>query len=339
MSTTDAVRVAEPSLLTGGRPGGALPGQGATETLPVAPCTSLDTSYRVVQPTRRGSAFLGECDRRGYTELFTAEGRSVVLPTQCKTWGCVVCRKRLLSLFKGKVEVGVSRLGRCAFMTITYQAESDRLEDARCVKKDWAELWRVLRRQGNAWRWLKVTELTKKKTPHHHIVLGTIEGQIRCHGPKIRRGKETAVYIARLDSCVCLAHQFARVWLGITGDSYLCFATPVSDAVGASSYMAKYMEKQFASYRDLLGRRYTTSRDWPAGERVQLKITKEGGWSHIRMWPRSHFPSTENLNPREEDMLERVGDNVTIARQRRLSKKAARIAFGKVVGHDSTTQR
>jgi len=270
---------------------------------------------------RRGSALWGKCDRMGFTELFTAEGRSVILPTTCKTWGCVICQKKLLALFKAKVTVGVSHLGACAFITTTYLLGSERLLDARCVQKDWQALWRNLKRHGKRWSWLKVTELTAAGTPHHHMVVGPVKGTIRCHGRTIKRGAETARYLNRLASCECLSHQFAREWFSITGDSFMCFATAVTDPVGAGGYMGKYMQKGFLMRS--AGRRYSTSRDWPGNARIRLKQTLEGGWSHIRQWPASSFPSTENLNPREEDLLERVGENLTMALQRQRSKKAA----------------
>lgn len=275
---------------------------------------------------------LGECGRMGYSELFTPQGRSVILKTTCKTWGCVVCQKKLLSLFKGKVELGVSRLGRCAFMTTTYLAGSARLLDVQSVAKDWQALWLSLRRQGFQWKWLKVTELTAKGTPHHHIVLGPIakEKEIRCHGSKIRKGAQTAAYIRRIRGCDCLAHDFARSWLRITGDSYMCFATPVTDAIGAAGYMAKYMTKGFT--RGSVGRRYSSSRDWPAGERIRLRQTREGGWDYIRRWPAANFNTAIDYNELEADLLERVGDPVHLERQLRNRKRGAQAEFRKVLG-------
>lgn len=286
---------------------------------------------------RRGSLIFGKCDRSGYTELFTKEGLSIILPTTCKTWGCVICRTKLIGLFKAKVEMGVSNLGRCGFITITYQAESARLNDVRCAKKDWQALWRRLRRGGNEWKWLKVTELTKKGIPHHHVAVGPIEAgmEIRCHGRKIRKGRETAEYRRRIATCGCLAHVFSRAWVGVTGDSYMCFGTPVSDPQGAGSYMGKYMVKQFTEERRE-GRRYTTSRDWPGGQKMRLRITEEGGWDYIRRWSASSMSSTVDLNKVEKErwpwLLDRVGDDLTRDIQRRNSRRAAERQFRKVLG-------
>lgn len=279
---------------------------------------------------RRGSALTGQCDRAGFTELFTPEGRSVILPTTCKTWGCVVCRNKLLTLFKARVEHGVSLLGRCAFITITYQADSERLNDAACVAKDWQALCRRLGRTGPTLAWLKVTEMTKRMIPHHHVVVGRVHGKIRCHGKTISRGPETAAYLRAMHSCECWSHKFARAWLATTGDSYMCFATEVASAIGAAGYMAKYMKKDFLTNRRQ-GRRFSTSRNWPGGQRIRLQVTIDKGWSHIRRWPADSFSTMFNLNPREDDLLTRVGDDITIAIKNRASKRAAVQRFRKVL--------
>ncbi len=277
---------------------------------------------------------MGVCDRAAFSELFTPEGRSIILPTTCKTWGCVVCRLKLLSLFKAKVEVGVSNLGRCSFITITYLAESERLNDAACVSKDWQSLWRKLKRSGLNLSWLKVTEMTKAMTPHHHVVVGPWNGMIRCHGKTINRGRETAAYLRALPSCPCLSHQFARPWLSITGDSFMCFATPVTSAIGAAAYMAKYMMKEFLAARRL-GRRFSTSRCWPGGTRIRLAVTLQHGWSHIRQWPPDRFSTMDNHNPQDKyaDLLQRVGDDITVAINHRKGKRAAEKRFRKVLAN------
>lgn len=280
---------------------------------------------------RRSSKLLGECDRRGYVELYALSGdRSVILPTTCKTWGCIVCRTKLLGLFKARVELGVSNLGPCAFITITYLADSARLLDASCVQKDWQALLRNLKRRGNQWSWLKVTELTKQGIPHHHVVLGPVTQQIRCHGPKIRKGAETARYLARMATCPCMAHEFARVWWRLTGDSFICFATPVTDPIGAAGYMAKYMLKEFL--RDnRTGRRFSTSRCWPGGTRMRLRVTLEEGWAYIRLWPGSRFNSNIDYNAEEQDLLERVGEDLTAKILERGRRRAAAAYFRKVL--------
>lgn len=305
-------------------------GKGAS----VASAGNLLILYRTMQSnlnvkTDRGSASASECDRRGYTELFTKEGRSVILPTTCKTWGCVVCRKKLKAFFRARVEVGVSTLGRCCFMTITYQADSERLADAQCVRKDYAELWQRLRRAGHRWEWLRVMEWTKRGIPHHHLVMGPIKGEMRCHGRRVNKGAETTEYVAKIGVCRCMSHIFAEAWLAVTGDSYMCFGTEVRSGVGAGGYMGKYLDKTF--HRKTAARRYTMSRGFPGGKRIRLKVTEEGGWSHIRRWEGDKFTLTEDLNVHEKDLLERIGEPLMMAIALRVANKKAKMEYKRLM--------
>ena len=285
--------------------------------------------------TRKGSLLLDHCDRKGFVELFTKEGRSVILPTTCNTWGCVVCRKKLMAIFEARVELGCLRLGRCAFITITYLKGSERLQSARCVPKDWAALWLRLKRQGRKWQWLKVTELTKAGTPHHHLTIGPIEGtsEVACHRRRIQRGRETAEYVDRMRWCECVAHVFSRAWWAITGDSFMVHGLEVDPGKRAGTYMAKYMHKTFE--REWVKRRYSTSRGWPAGGRMRLRATAEHRWDYIRMWPPDRFPKYGELNPEEGDLLERVGEDVVAALERRWRNKAARREFDQIMRRHS----
>ncbi len=287
-------------------------------------------------PKKRGSLILGTCDREGYTELFTKEGRSVILPTTCKTWRCVICRRKLLALFRARVEIGASRLGVCGFITITYQADSKRLQDVRCAQKDWSALWLRLKRAGHRWEWLKVTEKTKKGIPHHHVIVGPIGMDIRCHGKTIRKGRETKRYTDRLATCPCLAHTFAREWLAITGDSYIVFATPVTEPGTAGGYLAKYMEKTFDG--DWVTRRFSTSRGWPGGGRIRLAQTVDKGWDHIVRWGPGRFDGVRNLNAREEDLLERVGEDLTKEKALKSSKRRAQREYEGIIRRYRATQ-
>ena len=192
-----------------------------------------------------GAGSRDSCPRAGSVLLETKYQRRIIVNTNCKTWECLSCRDRIRALFKMRVRTGVYRLGRCAFMTITYQAESKRLEDAHCVSKDWRELSRRLSRnepEVRAMEWLRVMELTKKGVPHHHLVIGPVSGSIKCWP---RNGFRIERYRARMGSCVCLAHKVARQWYEVTGDSYIVHTVIVTGAGGAGGYMSKYMGKEF----------------------------------------------------------------------------------------------
>lgn len=285
----------------------------------------------------KGSALEGVCPSTGFIELFTAAGRSVILPTTCKTWRCVICRRKLLALFRARVEHGVSTLGRCSFITITYKKGTRPRSAALIVSKEWTALWKALRRENHRWKWLKVTELTKVGTPHHHLLIGPVsdEQEVRCHGREIKRGAQTARYNRRRATCQCLSHIFSRQWLDITGDSFMCFATEVTGGAGAGGYMGKYLDKGFTLER-WPGRRYTSSRDWPGGGRLMLARTKGEGWAWMRRWSAGSFTSTEDLNPRESDLLARVGTDLMVKITERESRKKAVKFFKGVLGYDPT---
>ena len=169
---------------------------GGPGAAPPGPLSIVDRTSRTEEgPTYvKGHAGSRVCPRGGSVRLTTGSGRTVRMETQCKVWRCVSCRDRMISLFKGRVEIGCSRLGRCAFITLTYKRGSPRLKRAGCVRKDWTALWRQLRDSPlRRMKWLRVMEITKAGTPHHHLVLGPIpdEMSIRCWKGKMD-GKQFA---------------------------------------------------------------------------------------------------------------------------------------------------
>lgn len=241
--------------------------------------------------------------------------------TQCKTWGCLSCRDRMKALFRARVTLGCLTMAPCAFMTVTYKAESPRLQDAQCVAKDWRALWRLLKKHHPGSRemeWMRVMELTKKGTPHHHVVIGRTVGQIRCW---TRDGFRIDRYRSRLGKCMCLAHVWGALWQEVTGDSYIVHATPVGGAEEAGGYMSKYMEKEFdrGRARELgMGRRWSSSRGWPGNGRRRLLQTESAGWARTS-WAAHHVD--EDLLGGPEDLLERTGNDLTKHRDEILSKR------------------
>ena len=206
----------------------------------------------------------------------STDGEVGTIPTTCKTWRCKGCRDRILNLFKARVNIGCSILGKCAFITGTYQAESPRLGRAGCVREDWKALWRRMPPDLKSLKWLRVMELTKKGIPHWHLVAGTIgeNQEARCWGDYLVE----KTYRKRFDTCECLAHRFAREWFGVTGDSYIVHGTDVYSARGAGGYMAKYLLKGFDGERArALGmrRRWSTSKGWPGSGHMELDVD---GW-------------------------------------------------------------
>jgi len=208
-----------------------------------SPLDDLSIEDRV-SGTSGGMATSSRCPRSGTVWLTTHSGRTVVLPTNCKTWGCIECRDRLIALFEARVEIGCLRLGRCAFITLTYRlGEQEEVRTAECVRQDWREFWRRMRRQEPELataKWLRVMELTKRKQPHLHLVMGPVRGVVSC----TLEGKE---FLDAMERCDCISHRMARVWYSVTGDSWSVFGLEVRGAKGAGRYLGKYFKKDTLS--------------------------------------------------------------------------------------------
>jgi len=228
----------------------------------------------------------------------------------------------MTALFRARVTLGVSTLERSAFMTLTYKEGSRRLEDAGCVAKDWRALWRLLNKhhpETKAMEWMRVMELTKKGTPHHHVVIGPVKGRIRCWP---RDGFRIAKYRAGLSGgCECLAHKWGRLWKLVTGDSYIVHATAVTGAEGAGAYMAKYLVKEFDGERAKelgMARRWSSSRGWAGNGRRRLRQTESAGWARHN-WSPHHVG--EDLLGGPEDLLVRTGNDITKRRDAEQARK------------------
>ncbi len=143
-------------------------------------------------------------------------------------------------------------------------------------------------------------------------MIGTVpkEMRINCWGRSIFDARK---YKDRMADCDCLAHQFSRVWYGVTGDSWIAHGIPVIGGAGAGAYMGKYLAKNmFAEGRkDILGmeRRWSSSRGWPGSGRLRLAQTDLGGWI-AREWRHGFVSEVETGGP--DDLLERSGDNLTL---------------------------
>lgn len=246
-----------------------------------------------------------ECRRKGTVWLKNKNGE-VQIRTTCHTWGCAGCERKMISLFRLRVEAGVSQLGRCVFITLTYKLGEGGLKDAASVARDWKAFWRVLKRSrhvSRSMKWLRVVELTKKGMPHLHLVMGPTKGRVRCYG---NGPFDAARFYSRMASCTCLSHEMARAWYKVTGDSFIVFVVPVVNARGAGAYLAKYLGKSLPVRKKLesLGfkRRWSTSLGWPGNGRLRLK---EGNWIYHQYWPGWWPGLPEGAEP--PSMLERTG--------------------------------
>ena len=238
---------------------------------------------------QRGAAGSSDCPRAGSILLEDWKGGVVIVNTTCNSWRCLGCRDRNLRRFKAIVSSGISTLDRSSFITITYKAGTARLLDAGCVAKDWRALWRLLKKTAPDLARLpklRVMELTKKGTPHFHLILGDVpsDRRIRCYGSSfdVRR------FTDRLPLCACVSHEIARAWRRVQdGESWIVHAIPVGGAKGAAAYLAKYMQKTLDAPRMAelgMKRRFSISRNWPSDRRVRLAVSVSAkGW-HRTQW-------------------------------------------------------
>ncbi len=191
------------------------------------------------------------------------------------------------------VSHGCSILGRSALITITYKAGVERLRSAGCVARDWKALFRLLKQRHPEvakMALVRVKELTKKGTPHFHLVIGPIPEGMRsnCWGSRfnLRRYRE------RLPACECLAHVFGRAWSRVNaGESYIVHGVEVGSARGAGAYLAKYMMKEMEGERlqELgMSRRWSRTRSWPSEPRIRFEQSlRSEGW-HRRIFSPGH---------------------------------------------------
>ncbi len=283
----------------------------------------VDADGVLIREDRRGSAMSGRCPKQGYI-ILTAKGNrgQVELPTFCKTWRCVACRKKLSSFVKMKAALGCLRLGRCAFTTVTYRWESGISWDAASARAQWKELLRSSTSLRSPRQWMRVPELTKNGMPHYHLILGPIanEEKIACYG---KTDFLMARFRASFKTCGCLSHALSRDWLRITGDTEIVHAQEVYGAAQAASYVAKYLGKTFGDRTALeamgFARRYSSSRGWPAGQRLRLIESKGAGGPG---WARRELRNGLLEEGGEPSLLVRVGDQMLLeilARQQQLA--------------------
>lgn len=208
-------------------------------------------------------------------------------------------------------------------MTITYKADTERGSVARFVPTDWKALRRILRKsQPEIYQqpWMRVMELTQKRTPHHHLVMGVPSGfRVKCW-----QGKKpsTSGYEAGRASCDCLAHRVSRAWLAVTGDSYWVHTSPVIGPAGAASYMSKYMAKGFLDPADTgMSRRWSSSKNWMGAGRVRMAGSAVKAWAAITLVPGRHLDDQflAMVNAGKEALTTQVGENLTMVVRKRVA--------------------
>lgn len=209
------------------------------------------------------------------------DGEAFYAETKCKTWGCAVCRRNLLTLVEMKIEYGCSMLDRSVFTTLTYvnSGPAD-LKRVGSVRLEWELFLRKLKRIYPSLSWFKIPEVTQRGQVHLHLVMGGLSwtGKPQCE-------TDPKYWWAWFNkNCDCLAHVLIRHWYERTG-AYVINVQEVYDAQGLGGYLSKYLTKAFTTRDQLesLGfvRRYACSRNWPRGANLQLRGTVEKSWDRV----------------------------------------------------------
>lgn len=264
-----------------------------------------------------GQASSSRCPKGGIVWLHVKTGQVLALETVCKTYQCLGCRDRRLSLFKLRVVIGCSIGKRSAFITVTLKPRDSCLnlvrlwiatgksptnpciarKDARFVRAALRRFWWQMKAQPalNAIEWLMVPELTKRGTPHLHIIMTNLGGMTI---QDLGREVQTAWSMATREN-----HQVV---------SFITDTRAVYSTTGAGSYLAKYLVKGQRHREELarLGftRRFSRSPGWPSDEPLRRKGTELEKWTKV-VWTAgvSDLGLQEIRRTAAHPLLERVG--------------------------------
>jgi len=274
-----------------------------------------------------------KCPRWGYVRMTTKMGKEFIKETICKTWGCPVCKSKMVAMVKMRMEYGCSKLGRCYLITLTLKAGLPReRKTAASVRLEWERWLKSMRSRNPNLSWFKVVEATKKGTPHLHLLMGTV-------GKRKDQCDEDPVYSRRyaVKKCDCLMHECLKAWFEITGN-YVVDCARIFNVEGAVGYLAKYLSKSFQDREVLveLGykRRWSRSQNWPSPEEQRLQGSIEEAWESVEVLPRYYKrPEMERLERNGEGhrLMETVGDPEALGIMREhkrqyLAKKLGRMA-------------
>lgn len=157
-----------------------------------------------------------------------------VVPLYCHRWTCPRCRRAKANYWKDVAKRGNPE----RFITLTLR-QTDKVGprvQAAQIKQSFSRLVQKLRRDGKRFQYLLMFELTKKDTPHVHILQ---------RGDFIPKG------------------QLSDLWKELTG-SYIVDIKKVKNTGSVVGYITKYMGKQISECAEKLeGMRVVQkSRDW-----------------------------------------------------------------------------
>lgn len=282
----------------------------------------------------KGSALSGTCPRSGYVWLESKLGRYYVKPTTCKTWRCVICRKKNKQYVCQRIDFGVSTFEHSWFITTTLKKKAgDGPKDADYVAGVWKKfLWKVKQKYPRI-VWFKVTEVTKQGQPHLHLIVSCLGGDQDQLGKCEALRKKSSPGWKRenwdVSMCMCLSHELGRYWLKATGDSHVLYATEVEEGKSPSGYLSKYLDKAMYKREELkkLGfdRRWSCSRNWPSPGKIQMQGTVDGSWERVSTHRKSDVgnwdflvdlegdPGVQKFGSMDDEVVQMVGEPMALA--------------------------
>lgn len=260
------------------------------------------------------------CSKAGYLWLKNKNGLETrLVETHCKSWQCLGCQASVRSLFALRMEYGLLTLDPSYLITLTFVVGSKLARNAYSARKVWTRWLREFRLKFPGAEYMAIPELTKKRIPHLHLVIGwknKIDLVDQC-----QRQKRDINYKNILKSkCKCLTHVGSRLLHKITkGDSYVVHVKRTHSG-GPGFYLGKYLSKaQDRNYFESIGfkRRWSRSPGWPSPSPLALKSVEEGTY-HVDGWSGSKFGrrvlELENYQGRmlSDDDMEIIGDDLRL---------------------------
>jgi len=323
----------------------------------------IDSIIREYEPGMAGG---DKCPRRGTIFMRTRKGVLAAIETSCKSWKCLACRDRKLSMVRGVMSYGVLAQKRCYLVLLTLKSAEGKyrrstkqpeslgrlpgsvgVQDVEKLFRSWLDR---LKYKYPCWAkvtWTKVVELTEVGMPHLHLILGGLDESLRMDC-KPNRKFQSADWLD--ENCHCIRHQMGRAWYGATGDSFFVGIKLVYNAYGAAAYITKYLTKTFVgSKREELEekgflRRISYSRNWPRGGHMKRRGTINNEWRSVGFEPgggskwRLLKEMTSKL-PEAERVGNEIAEMMDKRRQRRAFNKYAENRSGQGSDRDRQSVR
>jgi len=231
------------------------------------------------------------------------------------------------------MEYGSLAVGKFFLITVTLEANGGIWKDARRVRVVWEQLIRYLKLRSPKLTWFKVVELTKKGTPHLHLIVGGLGNRVASCFPK-GEFKYTLERVHQVCKVDCLIHEWGKAWFGVTGDSFVVDAREGYSAARLANYLGKYLTKGFYHRAEMermgFKRRWSCARNWPSPAKLQTRYGSERAWERVEIITgygfRDWFKERMERDKGSRD-IEQVGDDLLLTLRGNKRKSAALVAL------------